>query len=313
MARTDASRRRWLRAAAAAMAASAWPLAQALDEDAPVIEEIDVGASRIELQFAPGFDAALRERARTWVRRCADVVIGYFGRFPVRHCELLLVPTAGDGVGGGMSFGEPSVLVRVRVGTATSAAQFLDDWVLVHEMVHLAIPDLPRAQRWWHEGVATYVEGIARARAGLVDEVSLWGGFERGMPQGQPREGDAGLDHTHTWGRTYWGGAMFCLLADVQMRRRSAQRAGLQQALQGVLAAGGNYSQRWPFERVLSTADAAVGQHTLGELYALTRDCPAAIDLDALWQDLGVATAADGAVSLRADAPLAALRRSIVA
>src|SRR5204862_508621 len=81
---------------------------------------------------------------------------------------------------------------------------------------------------------------------------ALWGGLAHGLPQGQPRDGDRGLDHTPTWGRTYWGGAMFCLLADVEMRRRSAGRAGLQQALQGLGAAGGNYSVRWPVERVLA-------------------------------------------------------------
>jgi hypothetical protein len=38
-----------------------------------------------------------------------------------------------------------------------------------------------------------------------------------GMPQGEPQRGDRGLDGTHTWGRTYWGGAMFCLLTDVEI------------------------------------------------------------------------------------------------
>ena len=42
--------------------------------------------------------------------------------------------------------------------------------------------------------------------------------------------GGFGLDNTHTWGRTYWGGAMFCLLADVEIRRRTHNRRGLQDA-----------------------------------------------------------------------------------
>jgi hypothetical protein len=77
-----------------------------------------------------------------------------------------------------------------------------------------------------------------------------------------------------------------------------------------VLAAGGSYAVRWPIERILETADAAVGQTTLAELYAMLKDCPGTMQLDALWRDLGVPRDR-GATALRDDAPLAALRRAI--
>ncbi len=293
----------WLAGAACAPAAAADG-----DAEQPLIHKLELAGAELELQFAPGFDAALRDEARAWVRRCALAVADYFGRFPVPRVELLLVPVDGAGVRSGVSFGEPSPLVRVRLGRATTRAQLLDDWVLVHEMVHLAVPGVRRPQTWLHEGIATYVESMARTRAGLIAAPAMWIELARAMPQGLPQDGDRGLDNTHTWGRTYWGGALFCLLADVQIRRRSANRAGLQQALQGVLAAGGSYAVRWPVERILQAADASVQQTTLAELYALLKDCPAAIDLDALWRDLGVPLTG---ATLRDDAPLAALRRAI--
>jgi hypothetical protein len=308
-----ASRRRLLHWAVGGTLAAALPTALAQDSDEPVIESIELAGARLELQFAPGFDAALRAEAKAWVQRSARAVADYFGRFPVPEAEVLMVPVDGGGIGGGVSFGEPNPFVRVRVGRHTTPPQFLADWVLAHEMVHLAIPGLPRTQRWFHEGVATYVEGIARTRAGLVAESALWGGLARGMPQGLPKDGDRGLDHTPTWGRTYWGGAMFCLLADVQMRLRSGTRVGLQHALRGVLAAGGNYSQPWPLERIVAAADAAIGQTTLAELYAMLKDCPRAVDLAALWQDLGVSPGDAGTAVLNGAAPRAALRRAILA
>jgi hypothetical protein len=283
--------------------------AQSVEPEQPQLHKLELGGAELELQFAPGFDAALRDEARAWAQRSGLAVAAYFGRFPVPRVELLIVPVEGAGVGSGRSFGEPSPLVRVRLGRSTTRQQFLDDWVMVHEMVHLAVPGVRRTHTWLHEGIATYVEGMARIRAGLVAAAPMWLELARGMPQGLPKDGDRGLDHTPTWGRIYWGGAMFCLLADVQIRRRSANRAGLQQALQGVLAAGGSYSVRWPVERILQVADAAVGQTTLSELYALLKDCPAAIDLDALWRDLGVPPTGTGQLS--DDAPLAAVRRSI--
>ena len=47
----------------------------------------------------------------------------------------------------------------------------------------------------------------------------------RDMPKGLPQAGDEGLDNTDTWGRKYWGGAMFCLFADVEIRKANRQPA----------------------------------------------------------------------------------------
>ena len=276
--------------------------------DAPTIDTLTFGRSSIELQFAPGFGPGLQAEARAWVLRSGAAVQRYFGTFPVAQAELLLTPVDGGGVRGGVTYGEPTLLIRIRLGRETTQAQFLDDWIMVHEMIHLAIPRVPRSQNWLHEGIATYVEGVARGRAGLVAPATVWREWATAMPKGQPQPGDAGLDHTPTWGRTYWGGAMFCLLADVEMLKRSGRQAGLQQALQGVLAAGGNYSMAWPVERILATADMAVGQTTLSELYGRMKDSPSPADLDGLWRKLGV-----NGDTLNDDAPLAAVRRAILA
>lgn len=276
----------------------------------PVIDELRIGGARLELQFDPTFDAALRMRAHAWVQAAAGAITAYLGRFPVADVELLMLPTPGGGVRGGTTFGEPSPYVRMRVGIGTTAQQFRDDWVLVHEMVHLAVPRVPRRHAWLQEGLATYVEGIARTRAGQITVPRLWAAMASDMPQGLPAQGDRGLDHTPTWGRTYWGGAIFCLLADVRIRQRSGLKLGLEHALRGVLAAGGSYAVAWPIERILAVADAAIGQDTLATLYAGMKDSPAPTDLAALWRDLGV-VAECGHARFRGDAPLAAVRVAI--
>jgi hypothetical protein len=277
------------------------------DDAAPVIELLEVPGATLEVQFAPGLGAPIRADALHWVQRCALAVAGYFGRFPLPHVEVLLLPADGDGVQAGVSYAEPSPLVRIRLGRETTQAQFSADWILVHEMVHLALPRVPRSQNWLHEGLATYVEALARGHARMIGAAAVWQAWRREMPHGLPQPGDRGLDHTPTWGRTYWGGALFGLLADVGMRRQGTPTRGLQQALQGVLAAGGDYRVAWPLTRILETADAAVGQTTLSELYAQMKDRAVMTDLPALWRELGVA---DG--ELRDDAPLAAVRRAIL-
>jgi len=178
-------------------------------------------------------------------------------------------------------------------------------------MTHLALPETGERHAWLSEGLATYVEGVARVQAGNRSEADVWGEELRSMPRGLPQSSDRGLDHTHTWGRTYWGGAMFCLLADVDIRRRTQLRLGLQDALRALLAASGGLSADWPIARVLHTADAAVGTTTLEDLYAQMKDTPVAPDLPALWRELGVEP--EGAsVRLSDSAPLAPVRRAIM-
>jgi len=246
-----------------------------------------------------------------WVTRSADIVARYYARFPASSVTVRLVPQSGAGVQGGKTFANPNAYIRVQLGREVTAAQLLGDWVLVHEMTHLALPDTGEEHAWLSEGLATYVEGVARVQADNRSEADVWAEQMHAMPRGLPQEGDRGLDHTHTWGRTYWGGAMFCLLADVGIRRSTQLRFGLQQALRAVLRESGGLATDWPIERVLRTGDAAVGTRTLEELYAQMKDTPVTPDLMTLWRELGVLPEGDS-VRLVDDAPLAAVRHAIM-
>lgn len=269
-----------------------------------------VGAT-VEVQLERRAFRAHGEPLLEWVGRSADIVARYYGRFPASRATVRVVDRDGDGVRGGTTWANPNALIRVQVGREVTDAQLLTDWVLVHEMTHLALPDTGEAHAWLSEGLATYVEGIARVQAGNRSETDVWAEELRSMPRGLPQPGDAGLDHTHTWGRTYWGGAMFCLLADVDIRQRTQLRFGLQHALRAVLRASGGLSVDWPIERVLKTGDAAVGTTTLEALYAQMKDKPVTPDLVSLWRELGVTS--DG-VSVRLDdhAALANVRHAIM-
>jgi hypothetical protein len=288
------------------VAAPAAPVAAATVGDT----QLTVAGAALQVDFD---HSAFRDSAAIldWVRRSADIVARYYGRFPARTLTVRLIADPGEGVHGGKTFANPDAFIRVRLGREVTEAQLLSDWVLVHEMTHLALPDTGEAHAWLSEGLATYVEGVARVQAGNRSETDVWEEELRQMPRGLPQPDDRGLDHTHTWGRTYWGGAMFCLLADVDIRRRTQLRFGLQDALRAVLRASGGLSADWPIDRVLRTGDAAVGTHTLEDLYAQMKDTPVAPDLMALWHELGVEPLGS-TVRLDAHAPLAAVRAAIM-
>jgi hypothetical protein len=274
-------------------------------------DELQVGGATLQVEFDHSVFSDGAAPLREWVTRSADIVSRYYARFPTASATIRLVPQSGGGVHGGKTFANPNAYIRVQLGREVTAAELRNDWVLVHEMTHLALPDIGEEHAWLSEGVATYVEGVARVQAGNRSEVDVWAEEMRSMPRGLPESGDRGLDHTHTWGRTYWGGAMFCLLADVGIRRSTQLRFGLQEALRAVLRESGGLASDWPIERVLRTGDAAVGTRALEELYAQMKDTPVAPDLMTLWRQLGVLPEGDS-VRLVDDAPLAPVRHAIM-
>jgi hypothetical protein len=272
---------------------------------------LDVDGVPVALEFADSDFQEGTEPLVAWVKRSLGIVTAYYGRFPVTQLRIRVSSASGGGVRNGTTFAAHGAFIRISVGREVTASELVNDWVLVHEMTHLALPDVGPEHVWLSEGVAVYVEGVARAQAGNRPAIDVWAEQARAMPRGLPQPSDAGLDHTHTWGRTYWGGALFCLLADVEIRRRTNNKMGLQTALRAVARASGGLSADWPVERVFSVGDAAVGTKVLEDLYARSKDAPLQTDLASLWQSLGIEPAGD-TVHLNDDAPLAKIRDAIM-
>ena len=269
---------------------------------------------RIELQLDDGALAIEPERSfpevRMWVARAASAIRAYYGHFPVQHARITVERIHGSGVRWARAFSHSGAQIRIAVGRNTTSEQFESDWILIHEFVHLALPQLAEQHDWLQEGAATYVGPVARARAGQLSAEGVWTEFVLQMPNGLPGPKDRGLDYTSSWARTYWGGALFCLIADIEIRKRSDNRFGLQDALRAILEDGGTLEQRWQLRETLRSGDRATGVAVLSELYEQWRATPMQVNLQALWHDLGVERNGSRA-SLNDNAPLAAIRRAI--
>ncbi|HVY49528.1 MAG TPA: hypothetical protein VHB21_26730, partial [Minicystis sp.] len=272
------------------------------------VRTVPVAGASIDVAITPGDTGVSRDRLVAWIAEEARAVAAYYGRFPVPRALVLV--RAGDrgGVGEGATMGEGGASIMLDVGRDTTEAELADDWILVHEMVHVAFPSVLRP--WAEEGLATYVEPIIRARAGLRDRDHVWRDLVLGLPKGQPGPGDRGLDRTPTWGRTYWGGAAFWLLADVETRRRTNGARSLDDALRAIVDAGGNVSVTWDLDRALRVGDRATGVPVLEELRGQMGPAPFHVDLDALFAKLGVSLRGR-AVVYDDQAPLAWIRRAI--
>jgi hypothetical protein len=275
-------------------------------------QTLQIGGAQIQVDFAQGKFDLPNSALLQWVEKAARAVNAYYGRFPVPRARVLIVPVDGSGIHGttwGDMHGWPG-FTRMRVGMHVSQSDLSADWTMTHELTHMAFPSLPDDQHWMEEGLATYVEPIARAQIGDLTPRQVWEGMVEGMPKGEPQAGDQGLDRTHTWGRTYWGGAMFCLMADVTIRRKTGNRKGLQDALRAIVNAGGTIDHDWPLTRALEIGDRATGTTVLTEQYKKWSNTPATVDLPALWKELGVVPGPNG-VTFDNSAPLAAVREAI--
>jgi len=276
------------------------------------VSEIPAGDTTVQLAVALNGLGLSVEQARAWIADSAGAVASYYqGHLPARRVLVLLMQGSGNSTRGiTLGGGGPGVLVRAsdRVNPNTTR----DDWVVTHELLHANFPDVGPAHAWLSEGLATYLEPIARARVGLVSEAKVWRDMVDGMPQGLPQAGDQGLENTRTWGRTYWGGAIFCLLADVELRKSSGNRRSLDDVLLAIGKTLASDEDYWPIERVLEVAEHATSTPLLRELFVRFAQKPGTVDLARLFMELGVRAQGDSVV-FDERAPLAKLRQSITA
>jgi hypothetical protein len=270
-----------------------------------------IDGSQIDVSIRDRVLLSKQDMLLEWVRYSTQIVHQYYGRFPVDKLLIRLEVAGGFAVRFGQAFGGESPHLRVVIGEDINPEMLRKDWIMVHEMVHLAMADVPRSNRWLLEGLATYVESIARAQQDHLSEDFVWNGFINRMPQGLPTEGDKGLDYTPTWGRTYWGGAMFCLLADIEIRRLTNNRMSLRDALRGILHDGYSMKADATAMQIFSSGDAATGVPVLINLYQKMRADPVLVDLQALWVELGVSLK-DDQVVYSAKAPLAHVREQML-
>ncbi len=247
-----------------------------------------------------------------WIRQSATQVGRYFHGFPVRRALLLVRPVPGAARvlhGVVISGGGPSIFLTV--GALVDRKRLFEDWRLVHELIHTGSPFLGRAGRWLNEGVAVYLQTLVHVRAGWLGEKAAWRGFMADMPRGLGALTGRGLSSARGRVGVYWGGALFALLADVDIRRRTGGAKTLGDCLRGILRAGGNAAERWTVARMLAACDAATGTDTMARLARQHVARGAPLNLDKLWRDLGLSLTPDG-VRYDDDAPLARYRRAIM-
>ena len=96
----------------------------------------------------------------------------------------------------------------------------------------------------------------------------------------------------------------------MEIRERTGNKKSLDDALRGIVHAGGRVTVNWDLDRAFAEGDKAAGVPVLTELHAKMGSGPVGVDLPGLWKRLGISVEKSGIV-YDDTSPLAAIRRSI--
>lgn len=245
-----------------------------------------------------------------WLELNVCAIEAYYGRFPLKELTLTLKAVGNSSeIGYGQAMPGEMPRLTIYVGTKTPPEGFRSSWVMCHEMTHITFPSLDREHRWLEEGIATYVEPIARAMTGIIPVESVWFDLVSKTPEAFANAA-SGLDGVRDFRRVYWGGALFCLRADIEIRLKTANKHSLQEVLQIIMKREGTMNEDRDILTVLRTGDKYIGASILEKLYLQMGKTAYKPDLEKLWLDLGIERTG-GTVIFHDKAPLAAIRKSI--
>jgi hypothetical protein len=185
------------------------------------------------------------------------------GDLPVSHLSIFMVPAGDANDAAEFYFGEVRAFTGASLLVLGSSRAFHEDakrvakqeWVLVHELVHVGFPTLPDDARWLTEGLATYYEPLIRARAGWQTEDALFAHFGTELRRGN----GAILPDQDGINGVYWGGALFCMQVDLAIRRQSSGKRSLDDVMRTLASEGHSTETRYTVSELARLADRSTG------------------------------------------------------
>lgn len=108
---------------------------------------------------------------------------------------------------------------------------FLDDWTAPHELSHLLIPYLGRQHAWFAEGFASYMQFQIMQQMGVLSAEQVQARYRVRVERAARRyryddrpfaEAALRLRENSEYPTMYWGGAVYFLDVDKQLRGRSS-------------------------------------------------------------------------------------------
>lgn len=283
---------------------------------------VEAAGARLDVAAA-GRLGATDDQLRAWLAQALREValVRPKGELPWKRLAVGLAPVAaGEGVPFGLTLFSAPPSLALQVGVDAGEADFVDDWIAVHELLHTVHPrfaepdDAPLT--WLVEGTATYLSILARARSGRWTEAEVWGealhGVRHGVGVTRGRtllELAPVMHRDRAYYAIYWGGALLCLDLDAALRDATGDAAGYEDAVARVLAVK---PDKAGLEDVVRAVDHLAGRPVARAIVTRHVTRPALEGAEARLAELGVGRGRRRRATIDDDAPQAALRRRLV-
>jgi predicted metalloprotease with PDZ domain len=285
--------------------------------------EIEVPGAMLRVSLVSGVDEMDNASIVQWINATATDVSLAYGRFPNPSPQVVVIPV-GNARSNGWSavpFGrvirDGGETIELQVDQTQSLESLLADWTATHEFSHLMLPYIERKHRWISEGFAQYYQNVLLTRSGAYQDLYAWqkiyDGFERGRqsrPELSPNEASADGVRTALM-KIYWSGAAIALMADVQLRERSAGKESLDAILGKFQVCCLPSERAWSGPELFAQFDEFASSPVFMPLYRRFADTAGFPDMREVFARLGLVVT-DGKVRVRHLAELRAIRKAIL-
>lgn len=273
---------------------------------------------KLEATLLPTFTPDERVRAVRLVESLPKLLDAAYGRLPVPHLQVLLVPMRKqrEAIPWGQVYRGGLGGIHFFIDPEREWAEFASNWVIAHELTHLLHPYLGTDARWLSEGLASYQQQALRARAGQISESEAWRGLLKGFARGQAarsrlslRSASADMHQQRAYMTVYWGGAAYWL--DVETQLLASKNLRLMDVLERFSRCCLPETQAWNDRSFLKKLDELAETTLFSETAARYRDRIGFPETAAQLSALGVSIKGER-VRFDPNAPQAALRARIM-
>lgn len=232
------------------------------------IEPVKVGNQTL-LVAALNSKGKRKQEYIDWIKQAAGAIAGINGDYPIDNAQILITPTGAkrEAVPWGEVQRGGSTSAHFFVDSFRPIQEFKDDWTAAHELSHMLVPFIDRDELWLSEGIASYYQNVARAKASMISTETSWQKLLAGFSRGTKAAKKESLSNSSSIMQMYWGGAAMYLMADVELRKQSNNRQNLGTVLQQFNRCCRPSTQRWGGLELMQKFDELSGSKIFSGLY----------------------------------------------
>ncbi|MFM8979442.1 MAG: hypothetical protein ACKOSS_03135 [Planctomycetia bacterium] len=242
------------------------------------------------------------------------------GRFPIPRAQVVVGPSgpSSDPVDFGHAYQSGGAAVVLDLASNARDGDLPLEWILVHELLHLAMPWIVGEDAWLGEGFVTYWQEVLRGRAGAFGAAGPWQaleeGFQRGLSQPSMRtlaEDSRDMHARHLYYRVYWSGAALSLRMDVALQQETRGRTSLDDVLRLWSSAPFRARRGWRALDLLAETERVLGVRSLRATVAPALASERFPDPEDTYPSLGLVRRGPGRVAVLGSPQAEALRQRI--